>query len=68
MDIIRHILVVSWLTKYCDKTIQFGVSLSQKYKAKLSVIHVMDTKLLQGWSIPMVSVNRSTKGIWKSIK
>ena len=61
MDLIRHILVVSWLTKYCDKTIQFGVSLSQKYKAKLSVIHVMDTTWLQGWSIPMVSVEQEHK-------
>jgi nucleotide-binding universal stress UspA family protein len=61
MDLIKHILVVSWLTKYCDKTIQFGVSLSQKYKAELSVIHVMDTTWLQGWSIPMVSVEQEHK-------
>jgi nucleotide-binding universal stress UspA family protein len=61
MDLIKHILVVSWLTKYCDKTIQFGVSLSRKYKTELSVIHVMDTKWLQGWSIPMVSVEQEHK-------
>jgi len=61
MDIVSHILVVSWLTKYCENTIKFGVSLSRKYNAELSVIHVMDTKLLQGWSIPMVSVEQEHK-------
>jgi hypothetical protein len=61
MDLIKHILVVSWLTKYCNKTIQIGVSLSRKYKSELSVIHVMDTKLLKGWSIPMVSVEQEHK-------
>ena len=43
MDLIKHILVVSWLTKYCKKTIEFGISLSGKYKAELFVIHVIDT-------------------------
>ena len=61
MNLIKHILVVSWLTKYCDKTIQIGVSLSRKYKTELSVVHVMDTKLLHGWSIPMVSIEQEHK-------
>lgn len=61
MDIVKRILVVSWLTRYCDKTIQMGVSLSRKYEAELSVIHVIDTKLLQGWSVPMVSVEQEHK-------
>ena len=46
MDLIKHILVVSWLTKYCKKTIEFGISLSGKYRAELSVIHVIDTAWL----------------------
>jgi nucleotide-binding universal stress UspA family protein len=61
MDLIKHILVVSWLTKYCKKTIEFGISLSGKYKAELSVIHVIDTAWLQGWSIPMVSIEKEHK-------
>ncbi|MFZ2397736.1 MAG: universal stress protein [Smithella sp.] len=61
MDFIRHILVVSWLTKHCNKTIQFGISLSRKYKAELSVIHVMDTTWLKGWSVPMVSIEQEHK-------
>jgi len=61
MDFIRHILVVSWLSQYCNKTIEFGISLSGKYKAELSVIHVVDTTWLRGWSIPMLSVEKNTK-------
>ena len=61
MDLFKHILVVSWLTKHCENTIAFGISLSQKYKAELSVVHVMDTNLLQGWSIPMMSVEQEHK-------
>ena len=61
MDLFKHILVVSWLTKHCENTIAFGISLSQKYKTELSVVHVMDTNLFQGWSIPMVSVQQEHK-------
>jgi len=61
MDLIKHILVVSWLTKYCHKTIQFGISLARKYSAELSVIHVIDTKWLQGWSVPMLSMEQEHK-------
>jgi nucleotide-binding universal stress UspA family protein len=61
MDLFKHILVVSWLTKHCENTIKFGISLSKKYKTELSVVHVMDTKWLQGWSIPMVSVEEEYK-------
>jgi nucleotide-binding universal stress UspA family protein len=61
MEIIKHILVVSWLTPYCSKTIQVGISLSGKYKAELSVVHVMDTTWVKGWSIPMVSMEEERK-------
>jgi nucleotide-binding universal stress UspA family protein len=61
MDFIKQILVVSWMTKYCSKTIQAGISLSRKYKADLSVIHVMDTTWLQGWSVPMISMEQEHK-------
>lgn len=61
MDVIKHILVVSWLTPSCSKTIQFGISLSSKYQSELSVVHVMDTTWLTGWSIPMVSMEEERK-------
>ena len=61
MDSFKRILAVSWMTKHCENTIAFGISLSQKYKAELSVVHVMDTNLLQGWSIPMMSVEQEHK-------
>jgi hypothetical protein len=38
-----------------------GISLAAKYKAELSVIHVMDTTWLEGWSVPMVSVEQEHK-------
>jgi nucleotide-binding universal stress UspA family protein len=61
MDFIKHILAVSWLTTYCDKTLKFGISLSRKYKTELSVVHVMDTTWLKGWSLPMVSLEQELK-------
>jgi len=61
MDMIKHILVVSWLTPSCSKTIQFGISLSSKYQAELSVVYVVDTTWLTGWSIPMVSMQEERK-------
>lgn len=61
MEYVKHILVVSWLTPYCNKTIQAGISLSDKYQAELSVLHVIDTTWLKGWNIPMVSMEEERK-------
>lgn len=61
MDMIKNILVVSWLTPNCSKTIEVGISLSGKYQADLSVVYVMDTTWLAGWSIPMVSMEEERK-------
>lgn len=68
MDFINHILVVSWLTEYCNKTIQAGISLSCKYKAELSVVHVIDETLLQGWNLPMLSVEQERKNDMEKYK
>lgn len=68
MDFIKRILVVSWLTQYCDNTIKEGISLAAKYKAELSVIHVMDTTWLKGWSVPMVSVEQEHKNEMEKYK
>jgi nucleotide-binding universal stress UspA family protein len=61
MNLIKHILVVSWLSQYCNKTIEFGISFAGKYNADLSVIHVIDTTWLRGWSIPMLSIEKEHK-------
>ena len=55
MEDIRKILAVSWMTQYCKRTVHYAVSLAAKYGTELSVIHVIDTILLQGWNVPMMS-------------
>jgi hypothetical protein len=42
MELINRILVVSWLSRHCDETIKIGISLAQKYKAEISVVHIID--------------------------
>ena len=61
MKDIERILVVSWMTQYCQKSVHYGVSLSEKYKAELSVIHIVNTLWLKGWSLPMVSLIEERK-------
>jgi nucleotide-binding universal stress UspA family protein len=55
MEDFRRILAVSWMTQYCQRTVHHAVSLAAKYRAKLSVIHVIDTSSLQGWNLPGMS-------------
>ncbi|MCE5211913.1 MAG: universal stress protein [Deltaproteobacteria bacterium] len=52
MEEIKKILAVSWITEYCQATVHAAISLAAKYDAELSVIHVIDTQLLQGWNLP----------------
>jgi len=68
MDLFNRILAVSWLSRHCNKTIELGISLAQKYNAELSVVHVVDTTWLQGWSIPMVSIEKEHKREMENIK
>lgn len=55
MEHFRRILAVSWMTQYCQRTVHHAVSLAAKYRAKLSVIHVIATSSLQGWNLPGMS-------------
>jgi universal stress protein A len=55
MEDIKRILAVSWITQYCRMTVQYAVSLAEKYGAELSVIHVIDTLWLQSWNLPLMS-------------
>jgi len=68
MEDIGRILVVNWLTQYCQRPLHFGVSLAAKYGAELSVIHVVDTSWLRGWSLPMLSLDKELGKDMEKIK
>ena len=68
MEDIRRILAVSWMTQYCQRTVNFAVSLAAKYSAELSVIHVVDTLWTQGWNLPMMSMPEEHKKDMERIK
>ncbi len=54
MEDIKNIIVVSRMIKYDVKAIHSGASLAKKYKAKLTVVHVIhDPFGIAGWNLPM---------------
>lgn len=61
MDFIKRILAVSWSTKYCGKTVQSAISLARMYNAELFVLHIFDTKWLQGFNVPMITFEKEHK-------
>lgn len=52
MENTKKILAVSWITQYCQATVRAAIALASRFDAELSVIHVVDTQLLQGWNLP----------------
>ena len=57
MKDVNRILVVSRSTKYCQKAVHYGISLAQKYGAKLFVVHVMSNPFsLEGWNLAIPSL------------
>jgi len=68
MEEINRILVVSWMTQSCKKTIHYGVSLAEKYKAELSVIHIVNTFGLRGGRVPMISLIEERKKDLQRVK
>ena len=68
MEDIKRILVVSRIMKYCHKAIHYGISLSKKYRADLSVLHIIDTFWLKGWNVPIISVEEEYKNELKRTK
>ena len=68
MEDIKRILVVSRITKCCHKAIRYGISLSKKYGAELSVLHTIDTFWLRGWNVPMISIEEEYKKELKKTK
>ncbi len=62
MEDIKRILVISRMTKFCQKAVHYGVSLARKYNAELFVMHVVHNPFgLDGWNIPMISIKEEYK-------
>jgi len=69
MEEIKRILVVSAMTKYCEKAVHYGVSLSQKYGAELTVLHVVhDPIIFWGWNLPIPSIEAELKKTMEEAK
>jgi len=68
MENIQRILVVSWITNACRDSVQFGVSLAEKYRAELTVIHVLNTLWTQGWNLPKISLIEEQEKDRKKVK
>lgn len=69
MDEIKKILVVSRMTKYCKEAVQQGISLARKFNAELYLIHVVhDPFGLEGWNLPMVSLEKDYKKLLEDAK
>ena len=62
MEGINRILVVSRDSKHCGRAVNYGVSLSRKYEAKLYVIHVIhDPFSIDGWNLSIPSLQEDYK-------
>ena len=69
MEDIARILVVSRMTRYCQKAVHYGISLAKKYGAELSVIHVVHNLYgLEGWNVPMISIQNEFKKDMEKMK
>ncbi len=69
MNEYKRILVVSRMIQSSRKAIQFGVSLAQKYKAKLYVIHsIYNPFSLRGWSVGTLSLKKEYQKILTDTK
>jgi nucleotide-binding universal stress UspA family protein len=64
MNEYKRILVVSRMIQSSRKAIQYGVSLAQKYKARLYVIHsIYNPFSLRGWSVGTLSLGKEYQRI-----
>ena len=71
MEDVKRILVVSSMTKASKKAIHYGVSLSKKYGTELYVLHVVYHPFgfdLEGWNLPIPSLEEEYKRIIKEAK
>jgi len=66
MKDVNQILVVSRMTRYCAKAVHYGVSLAKKYKAALTVVHVVhDPFGIEGWNLPMPNLDKDYQNLLK---
>jgi len=64
VDEYKRILVISRMIQSSRKAIQYGVSLAQKYKAELYVIHSIYNPFgLRGWSMGTLSLAKEYEKI-----
>ena len=69
MEDINRILVVSRMTSDCRAAIRTGISMAEKFKAELSVVHVMHDPLIFGaWNLPKPSLEDDYKKAFKDAK
>jgi universal stress protein A len=68
MNDIKRIVVVTRSTKYCEKAVQYGISIAQKYRAELYVLHLMhDPFGLEGWQLAVPSL-KSIQDEYKNMR
>jgi universal stress protein A len=59
MEDVKHILVVSRMTKYCGRAVHYGVSLAKKYGTALTVVHVVHNPFgIEGWNLPLPNLDK----------
>ena len=69
MHDIKRILVVSRMTKYCQKAFHYGVSLAKLTGAELYVMHAIHNPFgLEGWSVGALSVEKEFQTIVREAK
>ena len=69
MEDIKRILVVSRMTRDCRKSVHYGVSLAQKFRAELYVIHVVhDPFMFSGWNLPIPSLQEEYRKTLREAK
>ncbi len=60
MDDVKRILVVSRMSRNCQKAVHYGVSLAHKYGAELFVLHVVyDPFTFGDWNLPIPAIEEA---------
>jgi len=69
MEKLNNILVVSRMVKYDAKAIQAGASLARKYRATLTIVHVIhDPFGIEGWNLPMPNLGNDYQKLLKKTR
>jgi len=71
MEDVKRILVLTQMTKESRKALHYGVALAKKYGCELSVLHVIHNPFgtdLEGWNLPLPSIDATYEQIVKQEK